>query len=170
MEGKLAKILRRKEKGYFDFRYIYVLEVNMITSPSAWVFDAACGTHIIKNVQELKNNRKLAKGEGTLWVGNCAKLAAIEAGIFNFCFPSDLVIFLNNFHLIPRIITNIISIPVLDQERFSFIINNGDCLMFKDIILYASGKLSIGLYILDLDKHIHSIECKRRKTNDHNPT
>lgn len=43
--------------------HIYIIEVNVTTFSSAWVFDTACGTHIINNVQGQKN---LAKGEDTL--------------------------------------------------------------------------------------------------------
>ena len=41
---------------------IYVIEANLSTSTS-WVLDIGCGSHICVNVQGLRSNRSLPKGE-----------------------------------------------------------------------------------------------------------
>ena len=51
---------------------MYVIDVNLATSIS-WVFDTACSSHIICNMQGLKRSRTLGKGEIDLRVGNGAK-------------------------------------------------------------------------------------------------
>ena len=93
---------------------------NLATSSSTWVFDTTCVTHIVNNVQGLRSRRKLEKGEGTVRVGNGAKVDALEVGIFELFSATGLVIKLNDCHFVPIITRNIISIPILDREGFSF--------------------------------------------------
>ena len=54
--------LKKKKGSKTTSSSIYIIEVNLYTSVS-WVLDTSCGSHICVNVQGLKNNRSLAKGE-----------------------------------------------------------------------------------------------------------
>ena len=148
---------------------IYVIEINLATSAS-WVFDTACGSHITSNVQGLKRSRSLSKGEVDLRVGNGARVAALAVGVYILTLPSGLILELNNCYYVPAITKNIISIPVLDTEGFSFTIKNNCCSAYLNDMFYVSAKLLNGLYVLDLETHIYNIDSKKRKTNDSNPT
>ncbi|XP_056690010.1 uncharacterized protein [Spinacia oleracea] len=152
-----------------QFKSINVIEVNLATTTS-WVFDTACGSHIIGNVQGLKRSRSLGKGEVDLRVGNGARVAALAVGDYSLRLPSGLILELYNCYYVPVITKNIISIPILDSEGFSFQIMNNCCSAYLNGMFYVSAKLSNGLYVLDLQNHIYHIENKKHKPNDLNPT
>ena len=69
---------------------IHVIEVNLSTSDS-WVLDTGSGSHIYTNVQGLKRNRILAKGEVDLRVENGARVAALAVATYDITSPSGLV-------------------------------------------------------------------------------
>ena len=73
--------LKKKKGSETTSSGIYVIEVNLSTSVS-WVLDTDCRSHICVNVQGLKNNRSLAKGEVDLQVGNGARVAALAVGTY----------------------------------------------------------------------------------------
>lgn len=56
---------------------IYVIEANLSTSCTSWVLDTRCGSHIYKNMQELRRTKKLGKCEVDLRVGNGAKVVVV---------------------------------------------------------------------------------------------
>ena len=121
-------------------------------------------------MQGLKRSRKLAKGQVDLRVGNGARVAALAVGTYSLPLPSGLVLELNDCYFVPSITKNIISVSVLDAEGFKFEIKNNSCSVYFKEMFYASAKLINGLYVLDLDKHIYNIDCKKIKSSDSNPT
>ena len=42
---------------------MFVIEVNIVSNSNQWVLDTSCGSYICTNVQGLRNNRHLNKGE-----------------------------------------------------------------------------------------------------------
>ena len=127
---------------------IYVIEVDLSTSVS-WVLDTSCGSHIYVNVQGLKNNISLPKGEMDLRVGNGARVVALVVETYYLSLPSRLVLELDNCYYVPAMSRNIISISCLDMVGFSFIIKNNTCSIYYDDIFYRDTHLSNGLYILN---------------------
>ena len=93
---------------------IYVIEVNMFTSSTSWVFDTGCGSHICADIQGLQDSRMLPKGAIDLRVGNGAKVAAIAVGTYSLNLSTGLILVLNNCYYVPAISRNIVSISVLD--------------------------------------------------------
>ena len=79
--------LKKKNGSETTSLGIYVIEVNLSTSVP-WVLDTGCGSHIYVNVQGLKNNRLLAKGEVGLRSGNGARVAALAVGTYYLSLPS----------------------------------------------------------------------------------
>ena len=126
------------------------------------------------NVQGLKNNKLLAKGEVDLRVGNGAMVAGLAIGTSYLSFPSGLVLELDNCYYVPTMSRNIISISCLDMVGFSFIIKNNTCSIYYGDIFYGDAHLSNGLYILNHDnpnaKSIYNINTKRFRSNDLNTT
>ena len=150
---------------------IFVIEVNLSTSAS-WVLDTGCGSHICVNVQGLRSSRLLAKGEVDLRVGNGQQVAALAVGTYDLALPSGLVLELNNCYYVPAVSRNIISVSCLDLDGFHFIIKNNNFSIYHGDMFYGSAQLSNGLYVLNLEqpKPIYSIDTKRFKSNDLNPT
>ncbi|KAK1603576.1 hypothetical protein QYE76_007631 [Lolium multiflorum] len=60
-------LVKKKKKGISD---IHVIDVYLIGSRTAWVFDTGSVAHICNSKQELKNKRRLLKDEVTMHVGN----------------------------------------------------------------------------------------------------
>ena len=69
---------------------------------------------------------------------------------------------------------NIISVYCLDKKGFKFIIRNNKCFIYHDKFFYGYAPQNHGLYVLDIEdankKPIYSIETKKFKSNDLNPT
>ena len=126
------------------------------------------------NVQGLKNNISLAKGEVDLRVGNGARVVALAIGTYYLSLPLGLVLELDNCYYVPAMSRNIISISCLDMVGFSFIIKTNTCSIYYHDIFYGDAHLSNGLYILNHDnpnaKSIYNINTKRFRSNDLNTT
>ena len=45
---------------------IYIIEVNTVSLDNIRVYDTSCGSYISIDMQGLRNNRKLTKGESNL--------------------------------------------------------------------------------------------------------
>ncbi|KAI3735245.1 hypothetical protein L6452_14737 [Arctium lappa] len=73
-KGGIKKPKEKKKGRVTSTSGIYVIEANLSTSYTSWVLDTGCGSHIYRNVQELKRTRRLSKGEVNLRVGNRAKM------------------------------------------------------------------------------------------------
>ena len=161
----------KKNGGGASTSGIFVIEVNLSISTS-WVLDTGCGSHICSNVQGLRNRRTLARGEVDLRVGNGAKVAALEIGDYSLTLPSGLVFNLKDCYYVPAMSRNIISVSCLDNDGFTFIIENNAITIHRGDIFYGNALLNNGLYVLNLEtnKPIYNIDTKRVKINELNPT
>ena len=81
-------------------------------------------------------------------MGNGARVAAEDVESFHLHMPTGKTIILNNCYFVPSIVRNII--PMLDLAGFSFIIENNECSILRDNILYGRGALNNGLYVCDI--------------------
>ena len=115
--------LKKKKSSEATTSGIYVIEVNLSTSAS-WVLDIGCGSHIYVNVQGLRSNKSLAKGEVDLRVGNGARVVALDVGVYDLTLPSGFVFQLKNCYYVPAVSRKIISVSCLDVDGFHFIIKN----------------------------------------------
>ena len=69
-------------------------------------------------------------------MGNGARVAAEAVGSFDLHMPTGKTIVLNYCYFVPSIVRNIISIPMLDLDGFSFVIQNNKCSILRDNVLY----------------------------------
>ena len=69
---------------------IYVIEINPISLDNTWVYDSSCDLYIRIDMQDLRNSRKLIKGEFDLQVGNGARVAAVAIWTYVLNLPYDL--------------------------------------------------------------------------------
>ena len=129
-----------------------MIKLNMsLNQTYTWVLDTACGSHICNSLQELRRSKTLKKEEVILRMGNGARVVAVAVGSFDLLMPTGKTIILDNYYFIPSIVRNIISIPMLDLDGFSFVIENNKCLIFRNNVLYGVGILNNGLYVCDVE-------------------
>ena len=124
-------------------------------------------SHLV-DLQGLSNRRKLLPGKVDLRAANGAKITALYVGRYTICLPEDRFIILDPCYYIPVCKKNIISVSCLNSDGYLLCFaNNNTCSNYRDDILYASGELSNGLYILNLSRPVLSIS-KKRKADDSN--
>ena len=168
------KYLKDKEEGRVPessgILGVLVIEINLASSISDWVFDTGSCAHICSNVQVLRNKRKLEQGQVQLKVGNGALVAATFVGTVDLTLPTGLVLTLHDVYFVPSISKNIISISVLDCNGYSFTIKDSCCSFSKDSIYYGSAYVREGLYILDLEMPVLNVNAKRLKTSHKSST
>ncbi|KAL8091706.1 hypothetical protein AgCh_034100 [Apium graveolens] len=143
----LAELKKKKgSKTTASDSGMFMIEVNMsLGQISTWVLNTTCDSHICNSLQGLKGSRTLEKDEVILRMGNGSRVAAISVGSFSLHMPTGKTIILNNCYYIPSIMRNIVSIPMLDVDGFSFIIKNNECSILRDNVLFGCGILNNGL-------------------------
>ncbi|KAG8638143.1 hypothetical protein MANES_15G192930v8 [Manihot esculenta] len=114
---------KKKKSSETKTTGVYVIDINLSISTS-WVLDTGYGSHICINVQGLKRSRKLKKGKVDLRVGNGARVAALAVGTYELVLSNGLLLILNNCFYVPTLSRNIISVFILGDEGFSFLIKN----------------------------------------------
>ena len=97
---------------------IYVVEVNTVSHDNLWVLDIGCGSHICNDMQGLRNNRKLAKGEFDLQIGNGARVVVVAIGTYALNLPNGLCLNLDNCFYVPALTHNIIYVSCLNKKGF----------------------------------------------------
>ena len=113
---------------------IYVTEVNTISYGNLWVLDTGCGSNICTNIQGLRDNKKLTKGESDLWVGNVVRVAAVAIGTYVLNLPSGFCLYLYNCFCVPALTKNIIYASSLNKRGFHLnFCDNSCCVMLNDI-------------------------------------
>ena len=147
-----------------------MIEVNMSLSHiSTWVLDTACSSHICNSLQDLKRSRTLGEDEVILLVGNRARVVVVAVGSFSLHMPTGRTIILNNCYYVPSILRNIVSIPMLDLDGFSFIVKSNKCSILRDDVHYGYGTLNNGMYVCDLEHYLIQIrqqDNKRKRDNE----
>ncbi|KAL0287272.1 UNVERIFIED_CONTAM: hypothetical protein Sradi_7127800 [Sesamum radiatum] len=102
---------------------MFMVEVNMITNVASWVLDTGYVAHICNNLQVLERSKKLSKDEIILRLGDGKAVAAKVVGSLNLVISDHIRIELKDCYYVPRMIKNIISILVLDNNGYAFKMN-----------------------------------------------
>ena len=97
-------------------------------------------------------------------VGNGEKFVVLVVGSYILTLYSGLILNLDDFYYAPALTKNIISVSYLNNNGFYLTFSsNSYCIMLNGI-LYASGTLCNGIYILDMSNPILNVnENKRQK-------
>ncbi|KAK4404406.1 Retrovirus-related Pol polyprotein from transposon TNT 1-94 [Sesamum angolense] len=164
------------EKGYWkrdcpnlsSDQGMFVVEVNMITNSASWVLDTDCGAHICNDLQVLQRSRKLSKDEVVFRLGDGKAIATEAVGIINLVVSDRVRLKLKDSYFVPSMMKNIISIPLLDNAGFKFLINKNCFYLMKDGSSHLLGKLNNGLYILQRSDWIMTAQNKRKSKNHEN--
>ncbi|KAL0285237.1 UNVERIFIED_CONTAM: Retrovirus-related Pol polyprotein from transposon TNT 1-94 [Sesamum radiatum] len=146
----------------------FVIEVNMITNSASWVLDTGCGAHICNDLQVLERSRKLSRDEVVLKLGDGKAVAAEAVGIVHLVVSDQVRIELKDCYYVPSMIKNIISISLLDNVGFEFMINKNYFYLMKNGYSHLLGKLHNGLYILQQHDLIMTAQNKCKMDNQEN--
>ena len=145
---------------------IYVIEVNTVSYGNLWVLDTGCDSHICTDMQGLRDNMKLTKGESDLRVGNGARVAAVAIGTYVLNLPSGFCLYLDNCFCVPALTKNISSVSCLNKKGFHLKFCDNSCHIMLNDDFYAGGTLSNGIYILDMSNPILNINDNKRQKGD----
>ncbi|KAL0294630.1 UNVERIFIED_CONTAM: Transposon Ty2-OR2 Gag-Pol polyprotein [Sesamum radiatum] len=146
----------------------FVIEANMITNSASWVLDTGYGAHICNDLQVLERSRKLSRDEVVLKLGDGKAVAAEAVGIVHLVVSDQVRIELKDCYYVPSMIKNIISISLLDNVGFEFMINKNCFYLMKNGSSHLLGKLHNGLYILQQHDLIMTAQNKRKMDNQDN--
>ena len=165
--------LKEKKSSQTTASGIYICYRNKNIYFYLLVLDTRYGSHVCTNVEGLSRSRDLQNGEVNLLVGNGAKVATLAIGTYELILPSGLLLVLNDCFYVLALSRIIISTSCLDNEGFSFIIENNKCSIHNKDMFYANTDLHDGLYVLNV-KHesgsVYNINTKKLKFNDFNMT
>ena len=145
---------------------IYVIEVNIVSRDNLWLLDTDCGLHICNDMQVLRNNRKLAKGEPDLLVGNGARVVVVAIGTYVLNLPSGLCLILDSRFYVPASTKNIIYVSYLNKKEFHLNFSNNGCYIMLNDVFYVGGALSNLIYILDMSNPILNVNNNKRQKRD----
>ncbi|KAL0347647.1 UNVERIFIED_CONTAM: hypothetical protein Scaly_1780700 [Sesamum calycinum] len=121
---------------------MFVVEVNMVTNSASWVLDTGCGAHICNDLQVLQRSRKLTKDEVVLRLDDGKAVTTEAVGIINLVVSDRVRLELKNCYFLPSMIKNIISILLLDNAGFEFLINKNCFYLMKDGSSHLLGHIS----------------------------
>ncbi|KAL0287115.1 UNVERIFIED_CONTAM: Retrovirus-related Pol polyprotein from transposon TNT 1-94 [Sesamum angustifolium] len=116
-------------------------------------------------VEVLQRSRKLSKDEVIFRLGDGKAVAAEAVRIINLVVSDRVRLELKDCYFVPSMIKNIISIPLLDNADFEFLINKNSFYLMKDGSSHLLGKLNNGLYILQRSDWIMTAQNKRKLEN-----
>ena len=111
-------------------------------------------------MQALRNRRKLKKGDIQLRVGNGAIISATDVGDVDLSLPTGLILHLSAVYFCPCITKNIISVSRMDSDNYEFHVKRGVMNFSLNGFHYGSGFKTDGLYLLDLNTPLLSIQIK----------
>ena len=152
-------------KGMYKIHAILSLDSSKSNS---WVLDTACGHHICKSLQGLQNIRVLKEGDFGLYGAGGDSIQAEAVGTYILKLPSGKILELKDCYYMPKVIRNIISVPLLLKQGYTMnVMSIGCSISFSnDIICY--GVFNNGLLTLSLDDNIFHIGNKRKRDDINN--
>ena len=114
-------------KGMYEIHTILSLSSS---NSDSWVLDTACGSHICKSLQGLQNIRVLKKGDFELYGAGGESIQAEVVGTYMLKLPSGKILELENYYYMPKIIRNIIFVPLLLQRGYEINEKSNSCSIF----------------------------------------
>ena len=107
----------------------------------------------------------MKEGDFNLYGAGGDIIQAEAVGTYILKLPSGKVLELDNCYYMPKIIRNIVSIPLLLKQGYEIkLMGNGSFIFFSNKF-YGSGCINNNLLILALNKNIFYIEKKKEDVN-----
>ncbi|KAL0386219.1 UNVERIFIED_CONTAM: Retrovirus-related Pol polyprotein from transposon RE2 [Sesamum radiatum] len=133
-----------------------------------WKRKKGKGTAVTATAEVLERSRRLSKDEMILRLGDGKAVAAEAVGCLRLVISNHIRIDLKDCYFVPSMVKNIISIPMLDNEGFKFLINKSCFYLVFDDVFHLLGTLVNGLYILQQSNLIMTAQHKRKVDNHKN--
>ncbi|KAL0439310.1 UNVERIFIED_CONTAM: hypothetical protein Slati_2414000 [Sesamum latifolium] len=147
---------------------MFVVEINIIFNSASWVLDTGCGAHICNNLRVLQRSRKLSKDEMILRLGDGKAIAAEAVGSLSLVVSNHVRIDLKDYYFVSSMVKNIISIPILDSDGYTFLIDKNYFYLVHEDVYHILGTLVNDLYILQQSNLIMTAQHKRKVDNHEN--
>jgi hypothetical protein len=120
--------------------------------------------HINNSLQVLVRSRSVERGHVDTWVGNKARIVALEVGTMQLHLPSWFLMELNNCYYVPVLIRNIISASRLMSQGYKSNIKDTGCFIYLNGMFHGFAPVRDRLYILDFDcRSIYNVNVKWSK-------
>ena len=132
---------------------IFLIEINTVSQNNQWVLDTGCGSHICIDMQDLRNNRRLNKGELDLCLGKGVRVVELVVGIYVLNFSNGLFLNLDDCYYVPALTKNITFASYLNKKGFHLTLSKEGCSIMLNDVFYASGTLLMSLKVI----HFQSI-------------
>ena len=154
-------------KGMYEIHTILSLNSSISNS---WVLDTACGFHICKSLQGLQKIRSLRKGDFELYGAGGDSIQAEAVGTYILKFPSGKILELTNCYYMPKIIRNIVSVPLLIKQGYQISVTSNGCSINFSNEIICHGIFDNGLLTLCLNDNIFHVDenSKRKRDNANN--
>ena len=152
-------------KGMYEIHGILTLNSSV---SNTWVLDTACDYHICKFLQGLHKLKVLKEGDFNLYGAGGDIIQAEAVGTYILKLPSGKVLELDNCYYMPKIIRNIVSIPLLLKQGYVMDVTSTGCSIMLSNEIICSGLFSNGLLTLSLDDNVFHVNNKRKRENFNN--
>ena len=119
-------------------------------------------------MQALRNSKKVSKGQYGLLGAFGHQASPTLIGDYHLSLPSGLELILNNCCYVSSLTKNIISVDALFDQGYGVNIKHNNCSIWFNKVFYCSGKIENGIYVLDLENEVYSINTKRLKSKSLN--
>ena len=139
-----------------------ILTLNSSIS-NTWVLDTACGYHICKSLQGLHKIKVLMEGDFNLYGAGGETIQAEAIGTYILKLPSGKILELDNCYYMPKIIRNIISIPLLLKQGYVMDVTSNGCSIMLSNKFICSGMFNNGLLTLSLNNNVYLVDKKRKR-------
>src|SRR3954464_5698085 len=134
LKDKKAGKVGKRDGGIFD---IHIVDLFLTSAGNtSWILDTGSVAHISNSAKGLRNKIHLLRDEVTMRVGNDCQVEVLAVGTMHLSLPSGLVLVLNKCYYVPALSVNIVSVPCLKQDHYSFSDTIG-CSIYKDEVFYV---------------------------------
>ena len=128
-----------------------------------WILDTICRSYICNSLQRLQNIKDLKRGDLELYGASGESISIEAVKICMLDLSSNKILELKDCYYIPKVIRNIISIPLLLKQGYEIkLMENGYSIFFSNEF-YGSGYIDNNLLILTLNKNIFYIKNNMKK-------
>ena len=134
-----------------------------------WVLYTACASHIYNSLLRLQRIKGLKKDEFKLLSVSGESISAEAMGTFLLKLPLKRNLELEECYYMPKIIRNIISVPLLLHDGYEIKFIGNGCSIFHSNEFFSNGYFNNDLLILSLnEKNFHIDGNMKRKREDIN--
>ena len=152
-------------KGMKEVHTILSLDSSI---SNTWVLDTACGHNICKSLQGLQGLKVLKEGNFELYGAGGDPIQAEAVGTYVLKLPSGKILELRNCYYMPKIIRNIISVPLLLKQGYTMNVMSSGCSISLSNEIICYGIFCNGLLTLSTNDNIFHVSNKRKRDDVNN--